>query len=162
VVTGIVLLVAGMAVPMLAPYFAGGSVRDATDIFQQACVQARSRAVQESVSFRVIVISRTSVQSSKPEQSVQVSVDSTVLSGLTGEDKNRMIGRKIHLPRNTRFLGLSSQSVEYVFTSTGAIDRSATTGALSGFSIIDLKQEHGRDIELFSSTGQVLSTEKAF
>jgi hypothetical protein len=140
---------------MLTPFFAGGSARDAADVFKLACVTARSRAIQEGISFEVVVIATTT------EQSAQVKAVDAALTGLTGEARNRLIERKVLLPEKTRFEGISG-TVRYVFNPSGGIDRDQTTGVLSGFCVVDAKREHGKDLEVFASTGTVTSEEKSF
>lgn len=66
VVTGIVLLLAAISVPLFAPLMSGKAVSGAAEIFKQACVNARSRAIQNNRNARVVITVR------KGEQSVQI------------------------------------------------------------------------------------------
>ena len=170
VVAGIILLVAGMSLPMMAPLMRRAALRDASDIIKNACVQARSRAVQERVNFELIIISRAT--GAKREVSIQVRVEDwgSLPDGLPGsaekEYKNRMAQRKILLPDKTKIVDTSDVDVTgtlvFTFTPTGTMETSVSLGADGeAFSIIDIRHaEMGKTIHMFTSTGRVTSKEK--
>jgi len=66
VVAGIVILVAGISIPLMTPFLRGGAVREASDIFKMACVTARSLAVQQNEDQDLLIVAE------QYEQSVQV------------------------------------------------------------------------------------------
>jgi len=155
VVAGIIIVVAGVSLPMLAPFFRGRGVSEAADIFKNACVTARSRAIQERMPFEVIV------PANPREQSVQVRVQGWD-SLPAGPDKNRLEEPKHHIPSGALFEFVGSKVYTYTFTSSGAVDTTPAAAGPLTFSIVDVKRERGKTLEIFSSTGQVASEEKAF
>ena len=177
VVTAIILILATVSIPLLAPLYERRALSQACDVFKQACVRARSRAIQEGKAFRVIVI-----REGGDSDSVQVqSADYATLPSGTDEEKkykNSMSERKQRLPANTRF-NLTAVNAQFpaktifdtnpsryqiVFGPTGGItgDLGAFTSPHEGpgFGIEDTQREKRRIIYLFRPTGLVLDKEE--
>lgn len=170
VVIAIILVVTAMGIPTFMPLFRGRALRAASDMVKQACIQARSLAVQERIEFRLVL---TSLTGGDPEQSVEIVPDpdeyALRLAELTPAQQDQLAQRipgKSFLPEGVQF-DFEGERI-YVFTPTGTLrpyDENLYplgTGDEEGeaFSLVDERDGAIRAIYMFKSTGRVTSADK--